>query len=312
VIAAGRAGDPGAAPALARISGDVEQPGIVRATAIQLLAGYGDMDALEKGTRDEDPLVRAAAAGGLAGGRSDPARAARLLEPLLRDPVRHVRVEAARVLAGVPDALPDPGTFEKALAEFRARQEEMLDRPEAHLNLGVLYEDQGDARRAEAEYRKALGILPHFWPARANLSVLLNARGRNRDAEEVLREAIALAPDNGEAHYSLGLLLAEGDRVREAVDEFGAAARLLPRARVFYNHGVALQKLGRLAEAEDALLEGNRRAPADPSLLHALAVLYAQRGEPRLALPYARRLLDLAPDAPDVRRFVEGLEADAR
>jgi Flp pilus assembly protein TadD len=223
-----------------------------------------------------------------------------------------VRVEAARVLAGVPGALPDRAAFEKALAEFRARQEGMLDRPEAHLNLGVLFEDQGDVRRAEAEYRKALEILPHFWPARANLSVLLNARGRNRDAEEVLREAIALAPDNGEAHYSLGLLLAEGDRVREAVEEFGAAARLSPRARVFYNHGVALQKLGRLAESEDALLEGHRLAPDDPSLLNALAVLYAQRGEPRRALPYARRMLELAPDAPDVRRFVDRLEADAR
>lgn len=308
-LAAARAGHPDAAVALARVFHDPQQPGIVRATALGLLA---DMDALEKGTRDEDPLVRAAAAAGLAGGLGDPARAARALEPLLSDPVRIVRVEAARALAGVPGALPDRAAFEKALAEFRARQEEMLDRPEAHLNLGALHESTGDARRAEAEYRKAIGILPQFWPARANLAHLLNARGRNRDAEEVLREAVALNADNGEAHYSLGLLLAEEDRVREAADELGAAARLLPRARVFYNYGVALQKLERLAEAEDALLEGDRLAPRDPDLLQALAFLYARRREPRRALPYARRLLDLAPDSPDVRRFVERLEADAR
>ncbi len=303
-FAAARAGDPQAGVALSRLLNDPQQPGIVRATALGLL---GDTGAFEKGARDEDPLVRAAAAAGLAGRPG----AAKVLAPLLSDPVRAVRVEAARSLVGVPDALPDPAAFEKALAEFRARQEEMLDRPEAHLNLGALYEDEGDARRAEAEYREAIAILPQFWPARANLAGLLNLRGRNRDAEEVLREATALAPDNGEAHYSLGLLLAEEERVPEAADELGAAARLLARPRVFFNYGVALQKLGRLVEAEDALLEGARLAPRDPDLLRAIATLYAQRGEPRLALPYARRLRDLAGDSEEVRRFVERIEEEA-
>ncbi|MFI5404071.1 MAG: tetratricopeptide repeat protein, partial [Planctomycetota bacterium] len=161
-------------------------------------------------------------------------------------------------------------------------------------------------------YRRALDILPQFWPARANLAHLLNARGRNREAEDVLRQAIAYSPDNGEAYYSLGLLLAEDDRVSEAVDELASAARLLPRARVFYNYGVALQQLGRLAEAEDALLAGEKLSPRDTALLHALAILYAQRQEPRRALPYARRLLDLAPDSPDAQRLVERLEAEGR
>jgi len=308
-LAAGRAGRPDAAPALARVFGDAQQPGIVRATALELLAAYGDMDALETGTRDPDPLVRATAAAGLVGS-ADRARAT--LPPLLSDPVRLVRTEAARVLAGVPGALPDRAAFERALAEFRTRQEQMLDRPEAHLNLGVLFENRGDAREAEAEYRKAIEILPAFWPARANLSHLLNARGRNRDAEEVLREAVELSPDNGEAHYSLGLLLAEEGRIHEAVRELGEAARLVPRARVFYNHGVALEKLGRLAEAEDALLAGNRLAPDDPALLHAIAFLYERRGDPRLALPYARRLLDLAPASIETQHLVERLETKSR
>jgi predicted CXXCH cytochrome family protein len=306
-LAAARAGSPDAALALTEVFRDPQQPGIVRASALELMP---DMNALEEGARADDPLVRAAAAAGLAGGAGNPARAAKVLEPLLSDPVRAVRVEAARVLAGVPGALPDRAAFEKALAEFRARQEEMLDRPEAHLNLGALHEDQGDARRAEAAYRRALEILPQFWPARANLAHLLNARGRNREAEDVLRQAIAYSPDNGEAYYSLGLLLAEDDRVSEAVDELASAARLLPRARVLYNYGIALQQLGRLAEAEDALLAGDRLSPRDPALLHALAVLYAQRAEPERALPYARRLLDLAPDSPDAQRLVERLEAE--
>jgi len=301
------AGRSEAAPALERVFSDSKQPGIVRATALELLAGYADVDALERGTRDEDPLVRAVAAHGF----PDPAQAAKLLAPLLSDPVRLVRVEAARALAGVPGALPDRAPLERALAEFRARQEAMLDRPEAHLNLGALSEATGDARRAELEYRKALDLLPHFWPARANLSHLLNASGRNRDAEEVLRQAVALDAENGEAWYSLGLLLAEERQVREAADALGEAARKMPRPRVFYNLGIALQQAGRLAEAEDALLAGLKLAPDDPSILQAITLLYMQRREPRRALPYARRLRDLAPDTPEARQLVERLEAES-
>jgi predicted CXXCH cytochrome family protein len=307
-FALGRAGDPAAAPALRQVFLDPKQPGIVRATALGLLARYGDLDALARGAKDEDPLVRVESARGF----PDPEAAAPALAPLLVDPVRLVRVEAARALAGVPEALPDPGALERALAEFRARQEAMLDRPEAHLNLGALFEATRDTRRAELAYRKALEILPAFWPARANLSVLLNASGRNAEAEQLLREATRLDPGNGEAWYSLGLLLAEEERLREAADALGEAARRIPRARVLYNHGVALQKLGSLAQAEDALLAAHRLAEGDAAILHALAILYAQRGDPRRALPHARRLLELEPGSADARRLVEALEAEAR
>jgi tetratricopeptide (TPR) repeat protein len=307
-LAAGRAGDPAARPALRQVFLDPEQPGIVRATALGLLAGYGDLDALARGARDEDPLVRVEAARGLA----DPATAAPLLARLLADPVRLVRVEAARALAGVPATRPDRGALDRALAEFRARQEAMLDRPEAHLNLGALAEADGDPHRAELAYRRALEILPAFWPARANLAVLLNYGGRNEEAERLLAEATGQDPENGEAWYSLGLLLAEQEKFREAADALGEAARRLPRARVHYNHGVALQKIGALAQAEDALLSGHRMAEDDPAILHALAVLYAQRGEPRRALPYARRLLDLDPQSAAAAQLVEALEADVR
>jgi tetratricopeptide (TPR) repeat protein len=304
----GRAGDPASVPALQGIFRDKEQPGIVRATALEILSAYGDVDALAEGTKDEDALVRAEAAQGF----SDPSRAVPFLAPLLKDPVRLVRVVAARSLAGVPGTLPDPSAFASAIAEFRTRQEEMLDRPESHLNLGSLAEANHDSRSAEREYKKAIEILPAFWPARANLAHLLNAQGRNPEAEKVLVDATKLHAENGEAWYSLGLLQAEENRLADAAASLGEAARRMQRPRVLYNYGVALQRLGRLAAAEDALLAGYRLAERDPSLLQALVVLYAQRREPERALPYARKLRDLNPESPDAQRLVERLEAEAR
>ena len=69
---------------------------------------------------DPDPQVRAAAAGNLQGA---PAQTLlRLLPPLLEDPVRLVRTEAARVLAAAPSTELDGRqrqALRKALDEFK-------------------------------------------------------------------------------------------------------------------------------------------------------------------------------------------------
>ena len=72
--------------------------------------------------------------------------------PLLSDPVRAVRIEAARALAGI-----DPSTmtqdqrnaFDSAYRELVAAEMVDADRPEAHLNLGLL-----DVRRRHRQARR--------------------------------------------------------------------------------------------------------------------------------------------------------------
>ena len=67
-----------------------------------------------------------------------------LLVPLLKDPIRAVRAEAALALTEVPSELFDETyrqDFEKALEVYIQRQKSIADRPEAHLNLGLMYEN---------------------------------------------------------------------------------------------------------------------------------------------------------------------------
>jgi predicted CXXCH cytochrome family protein len=310
-LAAARAGRLDVRPALIALAGDPSQPAIARATALELLGGTGADGAavLAAATADPDPFVRATAVGEL---DRAPIELRRLATSRLEDPVRAVRVAAARALA-TPPRVPVEATSEpawrRALAEHGAALRLETDGPSAHLNLAVLAAGEGKPDVAEREYRTALRLDPRFLPARFNLVVLLNAAGRNADAEAILRDGIAIVPEEGELHYSLGMLLAEMGRGADAVAAFARAAELLPgRARVQYNYGLSLQQRGRQAEAERALRAAHDLDPTDADVVQALAVHYAERGRRREALAYARRLAAMQPGSPVAADLVRGLE----
>ena len=314
-FAAGRAGDAAAQPDLAALAAHPDQPAIVRATALELLRPLGrtGVAASRAALDDPDPLVRATAAGGLEPLGLPARRAA--LEPLLADPVRAVRVEAARVLAEAwgGDGAPVPGDpLAAAAAEYLDAQAAVADMAPARLGLGVVRERQGAQDQAEAEYRASLALDPRFTPARFNLANLLNAQGRNPEAETVLRRGIDHDPDEPELHYSLGLLLAEEGRLDEAVESLARAAVPTARARVHYNHGLALQLAGRLDEAEAALREARRRDDRDPDVTLALARLLMDRQRWSEAEEVATALVRLVPGAPGPQRLLNEIRLRER
>ena len=308
-IAAGRERKPEALPKLIALAGDTKQPAIIRATALDLLSQYGSQGTatMVSALNDENPLLRRTALRGLV--RLGPEPRLKAVAPLLRDPIRAVRIEAARVLTSVPRELFDESQgadFDKAQQEFKQAQFIVADQPSSHLNLGVMYASTGRRVLAENSYLTALRKDPGFLPARFNLSNLYNAMGRNPDAERVLREGIKRAPEEGELYYSLGLLMAEEKRYPEAATNLGKVAEFLPtRARVHYNHGLALQTLGRRLSAETALLKARRLSENDPSILQALAIFYFQGRHWDRAAHYAGKLTRLYPNEPGPRRMLE-------
>ncbi len=315
ILAAGRAGEAAAAPGLAALAADRDQPAIVRATALDLLRPLGRtaLDAARAALDDPEPLVRAAAAGGL-DVLALPARRA-ALAPLLADPVRAVRVEAARALAESWSGDPSPAANDAlatAAAEYIDAQAAVADMAPARLGLGVVRERQGAPDRAEAQYRAALALDPRFTPARFNLANLLNAQGRNPEAETVLRRGIGHDPGEPELHYSLGLLLAEEGRIDEAVESLARAAVPAARARVHYNHGLALQLAGRLDEAEAALREARRGDDRDPDVALALARLLMDQRRWSEAEELATALVRLVPGAPGPQRLLNEIRIRER
>lgn len=308
ILAAGRAGLTEALPQLAQLAGASDPPTMVRATALESLRHYGmaGTAAMVTALQDADPLVRVTAVGGL--DRLPPSALLTAVGPLLRDPIRAVRMEAARVLAAVPpEGFPpaERAAFEAAIAEFTAAQKMMADTPGAQLNLAVLQTQQGQPALAEQSYLAALRLDPAFLPAGFNLAHLYSQMHRNAEAELVLRQALHYAPEEGELYYSLGLLLVEERRLEDASDALGNAARLSPtRSRVHYNYGLVLQQLGRRPEAETALRTAHELAPSDGDILQALAGFHIQQGQWERAASYAEQLTNLTPDAPGPRRLL--------
>jgi predicted CXXCH cytochrome family protein len=307
-FAMARAGQAGGGEALAGVARNPDLPTIVRASALLELRRdpFAGSQVRIDAAHDPDAEIRLAAADSVEALSAEQRLAA--LVPLLKDPIRSVRITAARNLTSIPsDRIGEASrpAFEAALSEYIAAQSLALDMPGGNFNLAVVYENTNRRELAERHYLGALRIDPDFSAARANLAVMYSALERNADAERVLVEGLKRQPEIGELQYSLGLLLAEGKRLFESEGALAKAAVLLPnRADVRYNHGLALQQLGRNEPAETELLAAQKLDPSDPGIPYALAVFYSQTGRPRQALNWAERLREMRPLDPQVNRLV--------
>jgi tetratricopeptide (TPR) repeat protein len=282
IIAQGRQREPGAVEGLSKLTADRLYPAIVRATALSLLSSYHGPEpetAFLRALTDEEALVRHTAVRNLT--EQDPEKLLQVLGPLLYDPVKAVRIEAAARLAGPASRLMSARLktkFDAALSEYLKATERIADFAASRHNLGNLYASLGNRDQAVLHYTKAIEIDDRFYPAKINLASIYNAQGANDKAEKLLREVLAIEPDFYETKYSLGLLLAETKKFSEAEAFLSQAAHGMPkRDRIYYNLGLVRQQLHRDEAAEEALKTAHGLAPENGDYLYALAVFYLQR-----------------------------------
>lgn len=311
---AGRKRAANAADELQDLANDPGMPAIARATALEMLQQHPrrlSRATVETGLWDANPIVRLGAS--RAAEALDPATQIALLAPLLTDPVRSVRIGVARALAALPASLLDlkqSGALDFALDEYRHAQTINSDRPEAHLNLGLLHTFRGALGEAEREYRIALEQAPDYVATYVNLADLYRAQDRDEEGERLLHDGLSTAPGNADLNHALGLLLVRRGRLDEAIDYLARAAEARPaEVRYSYVLGVALESSGEVDRALAILGAAHRRHPAEPELLFALATFHRERGALPTALDYANRLLALDPNNPASRQLVGELES---
>jgi predicted CXXCH cytochrome family protein len=298
-FAAADAGAIGSGEKLRAVAGDSTQPAIARATALARLnanATNATLEIVAAGLRDPNPLARMGALDALADAPAE--LRLRYTMPLLSDPLKVNRIEAASILADVllTSASGDQrAAFERAAAQYVETQRYNADRADARVNLGSFEARRGDVAHAEQELKAAIKLDPLFVPAYINLADTYRAQRREADAEHVLRDGLNHSPASALLHHALGLSLVREKRSDPALSELATATKLDPEnARFAYVYGVALYSAGHVDEAIAKLVKTSAKHPADTDILQALTSFYRERGNDTQARRYAEQLTAVA------------------
>lgn len=123
---------------------------------------------------------------------------------------------------------------------------------------------------------------------RADLALALDGDGRTDEALAVLQEALAREPGHADLHLAMGTVMLGHGRFEEALEHGSRAIQANPQLPAYrFVHARALASLGRLGEAERAVLE-----------------VLAARGD----VPTVRAAAQAETHA-DARRYIEALAA---
>lgn len=309
-FAAAEKGDRSVIPDLILYTENELFPLMVRATAVRFLGRFntpGSNRAVERALTDPASLVRHTAV--MSYNPSEIESYEKLMMPLLNDPVKGIRAEAAIRLSEVKEDQLSPAARKArraALDEYREINLYNADFPGGLFNLGIMYANAGEFVRAESAYREALGVDDRFFMAKVNLATVCAQQGRNSEAEKLLREILREYPELLEINSSLAMLLAEQGRYEESRKYFLRAAELMPeQTRIFYNLGLLENTLGNTDRAEEYLLKALNREPDSFDYLYALATFYLEHGKKDKAMTYARRLADRFPGDPAGSQLIE-------
>lgn len=154
--------------------------------------------------------------------RAEPAPAAATPAPeRRRDRRRAEDASAAAAAAAVVEPVPEAATasYQRALAAMRAKnfveaelelEQLVLEHPEypgPHVNLALVYLNDGRRDDARKELELALGVDSGNAAANTQLGILLREDGKFEAAEAAYRRALETDPDHALAHYNLGVLL---------------------------------------------------------------------------------------------------------
>jgi tetratricopeptide (TPR) repeat protein len=272
-----------------------------RATLLELLAPHAGepavMAALRSGLTAADPLERAAAVRGL----TPVAEARPWLRPLLADPVRLVRLDAARALR---DELP-PAASSSVRRELDAYHALGMDQPAGQARLGMELANQGRFDEALPRLERAAAWDSADGEIHYMVAQVLVAQGKLVEAGTRYLRIAEARPDDAQAPYRAGLAFAEAGRAADAEKALRLSLRRDPeRPRVWYNLGLLLAGQERLADALVALAEAEKRAPTVADYPFAAATVHLRLGDAASARAAAARTLKIDPSHPGARRLL--------
>jgi tetratricopeptide (TPR) repeat protein len=224
-----------------------------------------------------------------------------------------VRIEAARVLADIPDnQISDNrvASRNKAMQEYMNAMQLNADWPAENSNLGNLYLRQGKLDEAITAYQRAIKLDPYFVGAYINLADAYRQQQRDDEGEKQLRAGLALIPEAADLHHGLGLLLVRKGDKTAALKEFVKANKLVPNdVRYAYVYAIALNSLGKQHKALNVLKEVDKQQPHNLQILSTLISMSRESGDNKTALIYAHKAAEALPNNKEIEQLIVELTA---
>nr|WP_231603762.1 hypothetical protein [Neorhodopirellula pilleata] len=264
-------------------------PVIARATALDELISRGHREGtaaakqlIEQNATSEpiEPILLASAARAMS--VASPSVAKSALLPLLKNPSRLVRSEAAKALVASGGYQTMVGTAAREVDEVLDDVKDELmyasDRAGSHMAWAMLSEQRGDYVEAITAYQNAIAVEPEMTGARTNLAALLDslveASQRDQNAAKILSEIDKMLGKTANAQDWIARLRAEELPLLKR-----DAALASDNAAIQYRFGLALYLAGDLTGAQKQLQHAAELAPEVQDFQTALRLLNEKLNE---------------------------------
>ena len=127
------------------------------------------------------------------------------------------------------------GKYSEAVGEFNRVIQSEPTNYDAYLQLADAYDLLDKPVLAEATYRRAVGLQPHYWAGYSWLGVFYYKRAQYAKAAETFEFVSSLAPDNVRALYNLGATYVALGRYADAIGALERSLNLRPSPRAYTN-----------------------------------------------------------------------------
>ena len=170
----------------------------------------------------------------------------------------------------------------------------------AHLELGMLYLNQGKFSEAEDSFKKVIGLSPEAITvsiAYFGLGRLYKERGNFPQAEDAFKKALEFNPKNDSAYVELGWFYQSQGKFSQAEDVFKKLLELNPQNdKPYVGLGALYHGQGKSLQAEDAFKRAIELNPKNEHAYDGLGWLYRDQSKFSQAESFFKKAIELNPE----------------
>lgn len=170
------------------------------------------------------------------------------------------------------------------------------DNATAHYHMGIAYSQQGDAARAESEWRSAVHVDPNLIPAQKDLAMLELGRGENQAALDTAQQIVTAQPYSGDGYLLRSQAELQNQSYSEAQHDSEEAMKRAPESPNVYIELGAIQFAQKhFAEAGKFYQQALDKDPSSTNGLSGLMHVYVAQKDYEKAIAAANAQIAKSP-----------------